>query len=391
MNHVASTNAERLERLENYLREDPENPALLADVCEAAIAAARHDRALTILDLAQRLGLDPGEWTFRRARLSIARRDLQQAASLLEGLLETAGDHPAVTHDLAYVRFLQGDLTGCRALLQPWLERMSGGAPAAMDAGHLQPLQALWLRTMHRADSLDEGWAWAEAARAAGTLQPAAQGVASLMAIDLDRFEAARDLSDAALAVLPVQLEALVARATVAMAEGDNGGARVLLQRALQINPEDGRTGSALGFASLQARDIPLAQAQLERAVITMPSHIGTWHALGWARLLQENRAGALEAFRRALELDRNFAESHGALGLVLAFSGEVDQARHHIDVAGRLDPNNVTGRYARAVLQGEAGDAERLAALAGRLLDRPGFLGAKLSEAVTKAVGRSR
>lgn len=378
----------RLELLEGFLREDPENPMLLADACETAIACGRHERALALLDTAQRLGLDAPEWTFRRAQLCIARRELDQAAALLEGLRRAAGEHPAISHDLAYVAFLQGDMAACRRLLAPWLEG-EGTAHLSLDAAQLEPMQALWLRAMHRGQWLEEAWSWVENQTAARKLLPVAQGVASLLAIDTDHLERALGLADAALAVRPAHHEALVARATVALAQGANAAAQQLLQRALQSNGEDGRTWSTLGFASLQARNMPQAQAQLERAVGFMPGHIGTWHALGWARLLQGNQAGALEAFRQALGLDRNFAESHGAVGLVLAVAGQTAEARHHLEVAQRLDPANVTGRYALAVLSGDAGDVARLSALAAKLLDRPGFFGARLGEVFARQAGR--
>jgi hypothetical protein len=64
---------------------------------------------------------------------------------------------------------------------------------------------------------------------------------------------------------------------------------------------------------------------------------------------------------------------------------GNPDRAQHHLAVALRLDPRNVTGRYAQALLQGEAG-RDRLQALAAHLLDRPGLFGGTLADAVRRA-----
>jgi hypothetical protein len=49
---------------------------------------------------------------------------------------------------------------------------------------------------------------------------------------------------------------------------------------------------------------------------------------------------------------------------------------------------SHVTARYVRALLAGEAGDLAQVQALARKLLDRPGFFGRKLGEAV---VARTR
>jgi Flp pilus assembly protein TadD len=316
----------------------------------------------------------------------MARRELPRAADLLQRLRANTGDHPVVAHDLAYVHLLQGAFETCRETVEPWLDP---GRDSKLPPEQTQALQLLWLRAMHRLQRLDEAMQWARDQALAATLQPAALGAASLIALDLEDFAGARDFADAALAAQPRQVEALVARGSVALATGDTAQAKRLLQQALECNPDDGRTWSALGMASLQAQDLAGAQAQLERAVAGMPGHIGSWHALGWARLLQGKRADAQAAFRAALELDRNFAETHGALGLVLALAGDEAASRHHLEVADRLDAANLTGRYARALLAGEASDRAGLEKLARRLLDRRGFFAGVLSDTVLHHASR--
>jgi tetratricopeptide (TPR) repeat protein len=380
---AASSARARLQRLAAYLEQDPANVALLGDACDAAIACGLHEQAERYAAAGERLADDPSPWLFRRARSAIARRELATAAALLERLRAAMGDDPVVVHDLASVRLLQGRFEDTAALVQPWL------AAPRLPAEHVQALQLLWLRAMHRLQRLDEALDWARAQSEAGTVQPAALGAASLIALDQEDFAAARAWADAALAADARQPEALVARGSVALASGDTAVATRLLEQALQCNREDGRTWSALGMASLQAQDFPRAQSQLERALRLMPGHVGTWHALGWARLLQGERAGALQAFRSALEVDRNFAETHGALGLVLALSGEATAAREHLDIADRLDPANVTGRYARALLAGDASDRAAIERVARRLLDRPGFFGGTLAETVRARLHR--
>src|SRR5262249_52736314 len=156
---------------------------------------------------AEKLGLAPAEWLFRRARVALARRELAQAADLLERVRAIVGDAPLLAHDLAYVHLLQGDYAACRDGVQPWLAPSRAGVVEQLEA-----LQLLWLRAMHRLEALDEALAWARAQSAAGTLQPAAQGAASLIALDDEDFAAAREWADAALAADARQVEALVAR-----------------------------------------------------------------------------------------------------------------------------------------------------------------------------------
>ncbi|NML42935.1 tetratricopeptide repeat protein [Ramlibacter sp. G-1-2-2] len=377
MDASTHSSAARLGQLQAWLAEDPDNPALLADACDSAIAAGAHEEAQAHLATASRLRLDPAAWSFRQARLCIARRELERAAELLQQLAATEGEHPVLAHDFAYVRLLQGDAETCRSLLEPWLTRDCAPQP-------LEAIQALWLRAMHASGLVEDAWSWLQQQEAA-RLPAGLRGVASLLAVDAEDFAAARTLAEAALAVHPMHPEALVARATVALAEQQVESARGWLAQALQANSDDGRTWSMLGLASLQAREFALAQAQLERAVQALPRHIGSWHALGWACLLQQDLPGAHQAFAQALALDRNFAESHGAVGLVLALRGHREAAQGQLALAARLDPRNVTGRFAQALLRGEIGDAARLQALAHRLLDRPGFFGGKLRDSMPK------
>jgi Flp pilus assembly protein TadD len=104
-------------------------------------------------------------------------------------------------------------------------------------------------------------------------------------------------------------------------------------------------------------------------ALTFIPAHIGTWHGQGWAQVLRRDLAAARRSFQAALELDRNFAESHGALAVVLALEQQEQAARKHIELAKRLDVEGLSARYAEAVLTGEAQDTQAVQRLAQRLL----------------------
>lgn len=383
MNLTSTVAAGRLERLHQYLDEDPANPVLLADAFDMALACGRHDAAQVHLAAASEAGLDQRDWDFRRAHLCIAKGDLDGALTLLDRLRAQLGNHPVLAHDLAHVHLLQGNYQTTCELLAPWTQ---GNADAQALAVEVRAaLQVLWLRALHRQHRLEDAWAWVEDARARAILLPQAAGVAALVTVDRSDFASAQTLSEEALRVDPAQMEALVASASVALSQRDSARAVALLEQALAVNSRDGRAHGLIGMAYLLARDLARARRHLEEAVAKVPEHIGTWHALGWTRLLAGERAGALQAFEQALARDRNFAESHGAVGLLMVLEGRSPEAMRHLELAERLDAKNMTGRYARALLAGEV-DAQRLPALARRLLDRPGFFGGKLSDALPPA-----
>lgn len=151
------------------------------------------------------------------------------------------------------------------------------------------------------------------------------------------------------------------------LARQDAAQARTQARAALQISPRDGRAWSAHAMADLLAGDLPTALAHFDNALATMPGHIGTCHGKAWAQLLSSDLPGAQRSFTSALDLDRNFAESHG--GLAVALQVRTEEALQHIERALRLDAFNLSGRHAQAIFGGEIRDLESFQVLAKRLL----------------------
>jgi tetratricopeptide (TPR) repeat protein len=369
---------DRLDRLEAYLRDDPQNLVLLADAFETALRAGAIERAEFHLRHGQALKQEAEAWAAREAHWLLAQHRFPEARAVLTRLQAAAGQplerQALVAHDLAYIDLREGRHAEGAASLQPWLERVDlSGAPRAA-------IQALWLRLMHRSGQLDEALQWARPRIEQGALSPEALGVASLMALDGEDVIASHQWAEAALRQHGVCAEALVARASTALAQRDGRTARELLGHALARNPGDGRTLSALGFCELLERRWDAARATFEQALAAMPEHIGTWHGLGWTALSAGDTAGARRAFEEALARDRNFAESHGALAVVQALAGETEAAEGSIERALRLNPESLAPRYAQAVLSGEANDLAALRRRARRALgSRPAPLGGRL------------
>ena len=369
--------AARLRQLQGFLAQDPGNAHLLADVCEAALAAGDHAAALGAVESAENRRLDAAPWLHRRAHVAMARGDWDDALSVLARLRVLAGDDAAILHDVALVHLCAGRHEACRESLAPLL------AATGLQVDMLAAVQVLWLRAMHHLGLMEEAWQWIEQQQGQRSLQPSAMGVAALVAIDLERFPAADALAEQALRDGQPVAEGLVAAAYVALARRRPEQAITFLQRALELNPRDGRTWSARGLASLQGGDVAAARRHFEQAILTLPRHIGTWHALGWACLLQQDLPAARNAFVRALELDRNFGESHAAMALVLMLEGNETDTEHHLRVAERLDARGVTAGYVRALRSGALRDPASVRGLAQRLLDRPGFFGGRLSDSL--------
>jgi tetratricopeptide (TPR) repeat protein len=382
---------QRLDRLEGFLREDPSNGVLLIDAFETALSCGEWERARVHLQHGQTLGAEPLAWRLREGDFWLAQQRYDEALGVLEALAKTpeppAGFAEVLLHNLAFIEFRRGRFAECIDRLAPTLEALAG--PAADTGAHplaaTRALQQLWLRAMHHDGQLDRAMAWTRAAEQQRALDAQAAGVASLIAIDASDLAAAQRWSGASLSSDSPSdhpVEALVAQASLALAARDAKLAAQLADVALQRQPGDGRAWSTRGFAALLGGDLAAARGAFDKAVSAMASHIGTWHGLGWTQILQGDLAGARASFETALALDRNFAESHGGLAVVLARQSLRQEAAEHAELALRLDKSNLSGRYAQALLSGEVKDANDLQRFARRLFGgRAGPLGDDMAD----------
>ncbi|WP_156370574.1 MULTISPECIES: tetratricopeptide repeat protein [unclassified Acidovorax] len=359
----------RLDRLEAYLRDDPGNASLLAEAFETALIARQWDRAQFHMQHA--LALNPGSlaWSLREADFWLAQGKSDEALNVLHKLESLASPPPgladAVLHNLALLDFQSNQYVQCIARLQSRMD--TDAAP-----GFSLPLTKLWLRALHQSGELDRAVQWVLHLSPEHRLDPDVSGIASLIALDSQRFDLAGEWSEAALVHVGQSkrpMEALIAQASLALARRDAARARELSLAALQMNPADGRSWSTCAFAELLAGEAALASQHFQTAIQTMPEHIGTWHGLGWSRLIQHQLESARSAFEAALALDRNFSESHGGLAVVLALENNLRGATEHAERALRLDPANLSGRFAQAILRGEISNPQAFEQLAQRLL----------------------
>ncbi|MDB5842113.1 MAG: Tetratricopeptide 2 repeat protein [Herminiimonas sp.] len=360
---------QRLDRLEQFLGEDPDNPILRTDAFEAALRCGEWMRAATHLQHAQAQGHDELAWALREGDFWMAQRNWDRAYPVLTDLLARspvpAGFMHTVLHNLAYIDYRREEYAAGAQRLASLMEESE---PPPSHAA----LQLLWLRILHRLGDLARACRWTAAAESSGALAPQAAGVASLIAVDAADLAAARRWSNIALnanAFTPRSIEALVTQATLALAVQDAVGAKSLADEALHINPAEGRAWSVRAYADLLVGDLQAAHKHFEQALSALPEHIGTWHGQGWTQIMRNELDAAQATFETALAMDRNFAESHGGLAVVLALKKMGHAAQGHIDRAFGLDQTNLSGRYAQAIVNGEVQDAAALQRFARRLL----------------------
>jgi tetratricopeptide (TPR) repeat protein len=123
-------------------------------------------------------------------------------------------------------------------------------------------------------------------------------------------------------------------------------------QRATRLDPGDGASHHALGRAFLATGRFAEAAASL-RLATTLRDDAAAYRDLGMALHRQRLDLEAMAAYRRAVELAPDLAETHAALGELLETAGDDQEAAECFRRAGAAAPDTAAGRLdlARALM----------------------------------------
>lgn len=348
---------QRLDRLLSFIESDPDNLNLLADATDAALEC--RDLESARMAVARGLELQPGDpfFSLRLSSVALAEGNFEESLAISGQLLAAGFEDAPVRYNHAYALVCLRRFAEARPLLQS----LSGEGALPELVGRLL------VRTLHYLGEVDEAVAVARTYLQAMPGNGELAGMLSLLYVDADEMAEARLWAERALALDPQGLDALLAASTVALGAEDTDAARSFAHRALAVQPRNGRVWSNLGLADMLDFDIPAARENLVQAVHYMPEHIGTWHLLGWVQLLQKDLDGAEASFNRALEIDDNFGETHGALAVVAAMRGDWARSDELSKVARRLDPGSMYTQYAEVLRLQREGRSD----LIERMFDR--------------------
>ena len=183
-----------------------------------------------------------------------------------------------------------------------------------------------------------------------------------------------------------IQANSLFWRLTKAETEA----ATNILRQAAERYPNYGPAHSILAFVMLisgylgwSVMELQLQEAARLAARAAQLDDSDPWAhlALGFVAFVRRQTNVAAAEFRRALELNPNFAAAHGYLGWTLAFDGQSDEATKHLEEAVRMSPHDpqnaifntglavthyLTERYAKAVEYSSRSLQQRSAFTAG-------------------------
>jgi tetratricopeptide (TPR) repeat protein len=143
-----------------------------------------------------------------------------------------------------------------------------------------------------------------------------------------------------------------------------------LLQRGLQLAPNDLNMLTALGLCLNKVRRADAALGAFDKVLETQPDFAPAHYGKGVALLYGGDIDGARSAFERAAGLLPGYAEPIGSLAALEVRLGDARSGRSLAERALAMDPRLVSARSALAACELEAGALETAEVLARKLLD---------------------
>lgn len=334
---------ERLARLLGYRAQDPQNFALLVDIAALQLALGQCADARQSAQQALALAADKPQGHALLGLAAARENDFHAAAAALDEAIRLGDDTPAVLYHHAYAL----------AMLGRFADAKQSAAAAAQFAAEYPFAPALYIRVLHHLGEVDAAVAYAEALQAGGANAPRVNGMLSTLYMDAGNFEGARTAATAALAEDDSDMDAHTAVGLLALGDLDADHALAEFNRVLRAQADNGRALLGSGLSKLLVGDIAGAITALEQTTqaTNMRSHLGTWQTLAWCYILQKDADGAERALQQALAIDRNFAETHGALAVVALMRGNIDSATQAIKRANGLNRDNFSGKFAESLL----------------------------------------
>jgi len=173
-------------------------------------------------------------------------------------------------------------------------------------------------------------------------------------AMELDLLDEAEQAFRSALRLDRSLAPAYVGLGRVSMGKKNFQTAEKLLQQALSFR-EAPSTYCLLGSTQLDLGKTEDARQSFTRALTLDPAYEEAYYNLGVTHRDDDDKE-AERLFRKAIELDTEFASAHRELGWLLLKIGKVDGAEHHLRRARQLDPESMWGRVYLANLLWQRG-----------------------------------
>jgi len=341
--------SERLNRMLKFLNSDPSNLSLFSECFDLSMRLGDFEKAQDLVDDALKLHPNEHSVYFEQSKIYLALGNYEDAVSALNSIREQGTNNSGIVYNLAWAKL---NLAQYEAVIQE-IDQASQ---------YINEYPALLLVKVRALHHLQEMQAAIENVNIYLEIDPEnaeANGLKAMLLLDSAMFPEAKIYAEKALKHNPYNHEALITFYSLALNEQDPDKAITYLTVQKELTGKSGRLMLNLGQTHMLNMQFEEAEKALKEAGVLMAGHIGTWHALAWAEIILNKIDDAKRCFERAMELDRNFSESHGGLAVIAALQDDLALAEKLAKKAVRLDPQSVSGRYAESLILDKQGKPE--------------------------------
>jgi tetratricopeptide (TPR) repeat protein len=376
--------SEKYTRYKKYLEFDPDNSLLLSQVIELALKMNDFQTAWSLATKAmEQPDGEPG-CVYQSINSALATSHYQEALDWLAPLLESTPAPSWAVYNYAYALLRQNQ----HQELADYIESIENSV-----IEEIPQLLMIQAKAFHHLERFAESRHILENYINICSEDAEAYGYLSLVLLDMGHLSEAENAGLKGLSLDENQLYALISMGSVCLNHADVDAANQYCDAALKISPNIGRALSLKGQLLALERRYNDAIHYFERATQEM-QHIGTWHGLAWCHLFLDQFNQCENAFKNALDLNPNFAESHGGMALAHVLKDDVTEAKKYLSVALKLDRHCVTGLFTKVILlrkEGKGEDADNIiqAILNSPLEGRDRLLKEAVSELLSKVESR--
>jgi hypothetical protein len=115
---------------------------------------------------------------------------------------------------------------------------------------------------------------------------------------------------------------------------------RTIFAHLVEVTPHNWLAANHLWLGAMVRHDYPTSEAEARAYIQDSPGDSMAWYDLGEALVFQNDRAEAIKAYQRAIELNPASAPPYSDLGALYAEDGRYDLAIPLFEHALRLNPN---------------------------------------------------
>jgi len=356
-----------IEQYENFIKSDPGNYHLWLKLGDLYHGAGRFDEAIASFEKCAMLAPENPVCISRKASVLISQHQFKQAERELIGLLKGGESSPELAHNLGLALFYQHRWEEAQKYFE---QARENGLSAANNLDYLA-------RSYHQQSMWDDAIKACEDWYAlTGDIN--AQGYLAMLEMDRGHMDQALPIAERVLEQQPENVDAAAVVGTASIEKQDMVRAQSVFDRMIKNQPNNPRAWLGSGLVKLYQHQVQPAIKDLNKATQFMPDNAGTMVALGWAHIANKDFTRAEATFRKAVEIDRNFAEAQGGLASALVFQNKIDEAKEIIKFARRLNPQNFGGAFAQSLSIKLRGKDKAAIDIVARLLEQEPLPGAK-------------